>query len=267
LDHLIFILIERTIPYFIHRHRRQEFGFEGGDLEVEERLKIEERAKTIPPEHIIATPNEDKIYFVKSQSKANIQYRVDLEAYDCDCQSFPTICFCKHIYAVQSHFGEACSLVPTSQLEISCSDSFDPDPTSRNATISKDEEPKLRIELAADINALIQKLSALAISLQPGKLCSYAEESLDVLHQHVKDIRRELGMETLSLPQTQNIAPNQNSWTETAAVMNVPVKSKRKKHTDPYAGGEQSGKRARKDARHSLSTIPSTVTPFSITQP
>ncbi|KAF8961835.1 hypothetical protein BDZ97DRAFT_2059898 [Flammula alnicola] len=32
--------------------------------------------------------------------------------------------------------------------------------------------------------------------------------------------------------------------------MNVPVKSKRKTHTDPYAGGEKSGKKARTDALH-----------------
>jgi MULE transposase domain len=41
LDHLIHILIDRAIPYFIQRHRRQEFGFEGGDLKVEKRLNIE----------------------------------------------------------------------------------------------------------------------------------------------------------------------------------------------------------------------------------
>ncbi|KAF8961834.1 hypothetical protein BDZ97DRAFT_1641064, partial [Flammula alnicola] len=37
LDHLIHILVDHAIPHFIHRHRRQEFGFEGGDLEVQER--------------------------------------------------------------------------------------------------------------------------------------------------------------------------------------------------------------------------------------
>ncbi|KAF9536364.1 hypothetical protein CPC08DRAFT_618050, partial [Agrocybe pediades] len=44
LDHLVHLLVDRAIPYFIHRHRRQELGFEGGDLEVQKRLEIEKRA-------------------------------------------------------------------------------------------------------------------------------------------------------------------------------------------------------------------------------
>ncbi|KAF9552751.1 hypothetical protein CPC08DRAFT_601808, partial [Agrocybe pediades] len=44
LDHLIYVLNQRAIPYFIERHRRQEFGFEGGDLEVQKRIAIEEAA-------------------------------------------------------------------------------------------------------------------------------------------------------------------------------------------------------------------------------
>ena len=50
--------------------------------------------------------------------------------------------------------------------------------------------------------------------------------------------------------------------------MNVPVKSKRKKHTDPYCGGEQSGKRARTDAHHPLgmTDIISTTQPLPLSQ-
>jgi hypothetical protein len=128
LDHLIHILIDRAIPYFIQRHWCQEFGFEEGDLEVEERLNIERQSKTIKIEDINALPEEEKVYLVKSQSKSDIKYRVDLEAYDCSCLSFPTICFCKHICAVQTHFQEACLLIPTSSLTILCLDSFDPNP-------------------------------------------------------------------------------------------------------------------------------------------
>ncbi|KAJ8093366.1 hypothetical protein PM082_020223 [Marasmius tenuissimus] len=43
--------------------------------------------------------------------------------------------------------------------------------------------------------------------------------------------------------------------------MNTPVKSKRKTlHTDPYAGGEKSGKKAKKDARSALSTVSDPLT-------
>jgi hypothetical protein len=62
------------------------------------------------------------------------------------------------------------------------------------------------------------------------------------------------------LPSKKKIGPNQHSWTETASVMNVRVKSKRKIHTDPYGGGERSGKKAKPDAR-------SAPTIFTQTQP
>lgn len=47
LDHLLHILVDKAIPYFIHRHRRQEFGFKGPDLEVKKRIDIESRSQTI----------------------------------------------------------------------------------------------------------------------------------------------------------------------------------------------------------------------------
>ncbi|KAH6914607.1 hypothetical protein BKA70DRAFT_1050248, partial [Coprinopsis sp. MPI-PUGE-AT-0042] len=38
LDHLIFILTELAEQHFIARHQRQEFGFEGPDLEVQKTI-------------------------------------------------------------------------------------------------------------------------------------------------------------------------------------------------------------------------------------
>ncbi|KAJ3779844.1 hypothetical protein GGU10DRAFT_280225, partial [Lentinula aff. detonsa] len=43
-DHLIYILVEKAIPFFQKRHRRQAAGFEGPDLEIRERMKIIECA-------------------------------------------------------------------------------------------------------------------------------------------------------------------------------------------------------------------------------
>ncbi|KAJ7248917.1 hypothetical protein C8J57DRAFT_978585, partial [Mycena rebaudengoi] len=39
-DHLLHVLLNKAIPYFIARHRRQEFGFEGPDLEVKRRSEV-----------------------------------------------------------------------------------------------------------------------------------------------------------------------------------------------------------------------------------
>ncbi|KAF8966976.1 hypothetical protein BDZ97DRAFT_1917222 [Flammula alnicola] len=60
----------------------------------------------------------------------------------------------------------------------------------------------------------------------------------------------ELQAQKSILPKAEKITPNQNSWPPTAAVMNVAMKSKRKKNTDPYSGGECSGKKACHDKSH-----------------
>ncbi len=267
LNHLIYILVDQAIPFFIQWHRHQEFGFEGGDLEVEEQLRIKSCAKSIKIEDITAVADEDKVYLVQSQSKKNVQYRVDLEAYDCDCRSFPVICFCKHIYAVQVFFDEAYPPVSTSLLKISCSDSFDPNPTL-NLARHTNEQSDFQKELPAKINSLVHKLSSLTISLQPGNHCNTPTGTLECLCQHIDDMYQDFNSNKINLPHTKKIPPNKCLWTETVSVMNVPVKSKRKKHTDPYCCGEQSGKWARTDARHSLgmTDIISTTQPLPLPQ-
>lgn len=71
---------------------------------------------------------------------------------------------------------------------------------------------------------------------------SSLHDHLDLLIAELDDNDQQL---LLPLPPKTKIAPNQSSWPETAAVMIAPVKGKKQKiHTDPYAGGEQSGKKA-----------------------
>ncbi|KZP21248.1 hypothetical protein FIBSPDRAFT_741058 [Athelia psychrophila] len=36
LDHLIWVLLHKCVPYFVHRHWCQQFGFEGPDLEAQQ---------------------------------------------------------------------------------------------------------------------------------------------------------------------------------------------------------------------------------------
>ncbi|KAJ6529259.1 hypothetical protein B0H19DRAFT_872253, partial [Mycena capillaripes] len=43
-DHFLHVLINRAIPHFIGKHRRQDFGFEGPDFEVKRRMEVESRA-------------------------------------------------------------------------------------------------------------------------------------------------------------------------------------------------------------------------------
>ncbi|KZP08800.1 hypothetical protein FIBSPDRAFT_708840, partial [Athelia psychrophila] len=44
LDHLISILLTKVVPYFVARHRNQQFGFQGPDLEVQYRMDTHSRS-------------------------------------------------------------------------------------------------------------------------------------------------------------------------------------------------------------------------------
>lgn len=244
LDQLIHTLINVAIPHFIHRHHRQLHGFEGPDLEIKKMLEIESRAKSVA-EHLI-TPclDEPDVYVVKSASKAEVEYRVDLDAYDCTCLSFSAISFCKHICAVQTLFPEKYDPIPTSALMIHSDHSIEPTPTL-NLTLDGQNSPLEDDE----INVITQKLSTLLLILKTSDRTS--TESVKALHSQLDTVLGQLkSSNDLRLPQPVQIAPNLHSWTETAHVMGVPVKSKRKlTHTDAYSGGTRSGHKSHKDAQ------------------
>ncbi|KAJ6552240.1 hypothetical protein DFH09DRAFT_1038848 [Mycena vulgaris] len=105
LDHLIKTLVDDVLPYYALKQRRQDYGFEGPDIEVKKRQKIIERSQAYTVadiEHDIETG----IYFVRSQSDPSVIYEVDMDTYTCTCLDYPLISFCKHICAVQTLFKE-----------------------------------------------------------------------------------------------------------------------------------------------------------------
>ncbi|KAF5333285.1 hypothetical protein D9611_002793 [Ephemerocybe angulata] len=249
LDHLVYILIKQTIPHFIHRHRAQEHGFEGPDLEAQERLRIESLAKLITTADIHQSDVEASMFTVKSQTNRNKTYTVDIDAYDCTCPSFPKVLLCKHIYAVQLHFPELCQPVPCSTLDISPADTFEvngpitqPSPKESPSDLDSDTtNSRLIAETISSLSSLVCRLKdTQKLPLDPAELKSLKEtvDGMLVASLAEDDI----------LPRPVRIAPNQHTWSETGMTMGQ-VKGKRKTtHTDPYGGGERSGKKARPDA-------------------
>jgi hypothetical protein len=255
LDHLIYVLVFEAIPYFIHRHHLQAAGFEGGDVEVQERLRIQNAAKQIPEEDIEEVNGGDSDLFnVKSQTTPNLVYSVDLEAYDCTCPSFPRISSCKHILAVQHYFKELCEPIKATEYDIISAgtalppvDDANDTPGIPEQTITNDTQAPapssshIKDDLLHTLSTLVHRVS----NLSPSKL---DPNNTTTLHETIASFSRRLPTEAL-LPRAKHVAPNQHSWPETAAVMGVGVKGKKRTvHTDPYSGGERSGKRAKEDA-------------------
>ncbi|PPQ68734.1 hypothetical protein CVT24_007561 [Panaeolus cyanescens] len=248
LDHLIYLLVKEVMPYFIARHHKQIHGFEGPDLEVQARRKIESLAQQIPLDDIQESEGPENTFLVRSQSNRNVFYNIDLDTYDCSCPSFPQLSLCKHIFAVQLHFSEICEPIPVSHLDITSPDTFE----SNGEVSTSLPLPESTITAHNSKRDLIASLSGVI-----SKITGTPSDSLDIAAMQNFRMSIEQFSQTLTpvddrsfIPNKKAVAPNQKSWTETAEVMGLlKVKGKRKTaHTDPYSGGERSGKRAKKDA-------------------
>jgi hypothetical protein len=113
LDHLMHTLVERVVPYYALKQRRQDSNFEGLDIKTQKRMAILKRAKNYTEDQIQQVG--DSMYTVASELQPARVYDVDVDAYSCSCLDFPLISFCMHIAAVQCLFDEP-ALSPTSTI-------------------------------------------------------------------------------------------------------------------------------------------------------
>lgn len=252
-------MVKKGVPYFAAKQLRQRYGFEGPDLEISARLKIQDRAKSIPRDDITLIEGQENLFYVRSQSAPG-RYRIDIEAYTCECNGYPLISFCKHLAAVQIHFPEkgqtrpfattfsiSANLPLTPGGPLSAPTLSDPvvEPCDNGLNDGNTTAIDFRdLEEITDLCNRLQQLAVCARFSPPQKLTP----PLRNLYLAVQDAFSEFEQPVVPLP--KKIAPNQRSaWSETAKVMGAQVKTKKRKHTDPYAGGERPGKKAKPDAR------------------
>jgi len=238
-------------PYYRSRHDRQAVGLEGLDLAAARRREITSSAEDISPDSILQF---DHIQFhVASQSRPGEYYAIDLHQPACDCADFPRIRFCKHIAAIYTHFPHLSPEgINSSVLTEDITSSFQPERTPSQ----EDTLQNLTQDIAALSHTLASKSSSSAI-LEAARSAKYTLTAAIAGSN--------------ALPEKDVIAPNQKSWTETAKRMGVKRRAPKRKclpeergmtaqsigvakgkrrlvHSDPYAGGERSGKRAKPDA-------------------
>jgi hypothetical protein len=258
IDHLIHVLINNVVAYFSAKHHRQDFGFEGLDLEMRHRATVDAAAQTFPLTNIteLEVDDEPGQFSVQSQSDPSISYHVDIETYVCDCPSWPLIFYCKHLAAVQFHFYDDDDDLPTIDTLYTRAG------TANHAAPSttQEQEPMLPHFLLPNPDMAI-------LASIPHKLQSLALRTHLSPPQHLSDDLRELAglldhllvecAQPQVLPKPKKVAPNKHSgWRDTTQSMgaiSAPIKAKHKTmHTDPYAGGQGSGRKAKVDARAPL---------------
>jgi hypothetical protein len=239
-------------PHYQSRHARQVIGLDGRDLAGNRRREILESAKSISRDSI---QQFDLTQFhVASQSRPGAYYAIDLHRVICDCRDFPRIQFCKHIAAIYVHFPHLST------------DEISPSPTPPLEATEAPVQPPHISTAEENLHAMRQGIDILA----------QADRSSPAVQEAIRSVNYSITAAVAStqgssaLPDKDLIVPNQKSWPETAKRMGVIKAPKRKRlpeerglteqcigvakgkrrriHTDPYAGGERSGKRAKPDA-------------------
>jgi hypothetical protein len=251
-------------PYYQSQQLRRITGFEGLDLAGARRQEITASARAISVDSILQFDLTQ--FHVASQSRPGTFYLVDLNLSTCDCQDFPRIRFCKHLAAIHLHFPHLCfeetdpdqhEGVPDPDLEL-CPESA---PTP-------EETLQLLMREINSLSLLSQNLASKHISRSSHGAVLEAVRSAK--YSLTAAITSSATEGTSALPDKENVAPNQKSgWGETATRMGakrapkqkclpeervlteraigVP-NGKRRRNSDPYAGGERSGKWAKPDA-------------------
>jgi hypothetical protein len=261
MDHLLYILLCKVIHYYSVKAGREFIGIEGPNLETKKRKAILERSRDITVDNITELEQEGDgppRYLVKSSSIPDHFYEVDILVYHCTCRDFPAIKFCKHISAVQRIFPSsddathagledlAMDIEPLhSPLPLSLDDlaltasytGYTPD--SRPISTS-DRTPNL------DCLRVIEKLEILAACMRRnGSSIIDGDDELEGLIDRKLTVFQDgRGL----LPTAKRLSPHLNSWPETQAVMMPAQKTRKKRIGDGYGAGEQSGKKAKKDA-------------------
>ncbi|KAN0130640.1 hypothetical protein V8E53_011533 [Lactarius tabidus] len=204
--------------------------------------------------------------FQVRSSTQDLFYDVDLVNTTCTCSDFPRIEFCKHIASAQHFFGvgKVEPQGPTSQ----------PSPIAPASLNTKNGNATYDMNGAASLISVTNEIIALSHELlmrtpKPEDI-SDTVKSLRSVSKHLAAVVASGTGDGPLLPEKERIAPNQHSWTETAQRMGVKrIKKRRGKvdsaltaehigeinrkrtreNEDPYGAGEQSGKRAKQDAR------------------
>jgi hypothetical protein len=261
-------------PYYQSQQERRSVGFEGLDLASERRHEIIASARGISRESILQF---DRIQFhVASQSHPGTFYSVDLNLSKCDCQDFLRIRFCKHLAAIHLHFPHLCFEESDPILPSESESEYSPVLDQREGDPDPEPSPESSPTPEETFQLLTQEISSLSTNLTSASM-NISQSSHAALIDAARSFKYSLTAAiastegTSALPDKENIAPNQKSgWGETARLMGVKraprrkclpeergmteravsaVNRKRSRiDSDPYAGGERSGKRAKPDA-------------------
>jgi hypothetical protein len=245
-------------PYYQNQHARQHVGLEGPNLAGKRRREIMASARNITIDSI--QQFDPTQFHVASRSRLGAYYTIDLHCATCDCKDYLRIKFCKHIGAIYVHFPHLSVEDNHSTVSQEAAEAPDKPP----CVFRQEESLQL---LTQDISNMSHRLNSEQID-QSSMSLAVLEAIQLAKYSLAAAIASTQG--TSAIPDKEVIAPNQKSWMETAERMGVKRAPKRKRlpeergltersigvtkgkrirvYSDPYTGGERSGKCAKPDA-------------------
>ncbi|KAJ7141811.1 hypothetical protein C8R46DRAFT_1200578 [Mycena filopes] len=259
LDHLLNTLLTEVLPYYALKQRRQDFGFEGVDIEVTKRKDIVARSKIYVKGDIEALG--DAKYLVPSKSNPSKVYEVDIDAYTCTCLDYPLLCYCKHICAVQELFDEQQPPSSSNGNPQQPLNSLDVPSLSTLSPVANVNAP-VQVRKSNVLNVVMDKLDRLGARLRGrGRSAPSLSGRLQELEAAVDALLLETDADSV-LPSAQRLPPVVKDRSARQAMM-PEVKTRKKPAGDSaYGCGVSSGSKAKKAKLKATSPVlPSTSTP------
>ncbi|KAF8887878.1 hypothetical protein CPB84DRAFT_1816607 [Gymnopilus junonius] len=221
----------------------------GENLENQKCIQVITSSKTIKATDIeqkcIGNNFSNVLYSIKSSSRPEHWYEVDILAYTCSCPNYPSIKFCKHLCAVQTHYPSS-DIASLNEL-----DDLSYDSCEQLKALEKGGPPPVGLGIASE--GLVNNSGTVDTDYEPAlDILTSASESA-VLHTRLDETRS-------LLPVKRKLSPRLNSWPETQAAMMPAKKTCTKQASDEaYSAGEASGKKAKKNPKGMPSSEPQVI--------
>ena len=265
MDHLIYALVSNMLPHYVARCDSQDLGLKGPNLAKKQCKENRLQAVEMNTEHIHNLGGDR--FHVESAMDSTQRYLVDLGNKSCDCPDWPRVRLCKHVSAVEHHFGN------NDQQMGAMEDSLPKMPLPKQETLLD-----CHSTAGSTTTSILQNVILVSKGALDNGVPSSTEtiRSLQAVEAHLMAVVRSTRSTESPVPDKEEVPPNQCSsmWAEaakqmgvtqgqkrsqdsteapeppaTAQIENLNHKQARIKFTDLYSRGVSSGRAAAPDAQ------------------
>ena len=204
MDHLIHTVVVDLLPYHENHHNSQELGFSSSNLAQKRRKELLARTPEMNADSIHSTG--DDRYYVQLAIEPSCTYLVELGKQSCNSADWPRVQLCKHVTSVAHFFGNSELLADQFAVAPGTVSPVESENPLDNARSSEAVASMLE-----NVITVSKEILSDGVSLSLGTV-----RSLHMVEAHLHVVVQNSRSSESPLPEKENIAPNQHTWTETA---------------------------------------------------